>query len=61
MIFRTYYTSTTAMLTNAIIESEDLDLVWAKVVNALGDTMIEVSGSKEDVGIFKAIFTMCMN
>ena len=58
MIFRIYYTSTTVMLVNAIIESEDLDLVWEKVNNALGDTMIEVIGSKEEIRIFKEIYEM---
>ena len=53
MIFRTYFTSTTKMLAKAIIESEDLSLVCKETENALGDTILEVSGSKEEVKIFK--------
>lgn len=58
MTFRTYFTSASEMLARAIIETEDLDLECKEVDDALGDTMLEVNGSKEEVRIFKEIFTM---
>lgn len=61
MTFRTHFTSTRELLAKAIIETEDLDLECKEVDNALGDTMLEVSGSKEEVRIFKEIFEMCIN
>lgn len=58
MTFRTEFTSAREMLAKAIIETEDLDLECKEVDNALGDTMLEVSGSKQEVRIFKEIYTM---
>lgn len=58
MTFRTEFTSAREMLAEAIIETEDLDLKCKEVDNALGDTMLEVSGSKQEVRIFKEIYTM---
>lgn len=58
MIFKTYYNSKSAYLVHAIIETEDLDLCWAVVETALGDTVIEVSGSEENVRIFREIYEM---
>jgi hypothetical protein len=58
MIFTTYFTSATELLAKAIIENEDLDLEVRDFENALGDTMLEVKGSKEDVRIFIQIFRM---
>lgn len=58
MLFTTYFTSATELLAKAIIESEDLDLEVRDFENALGDTMLEVKGSKEDVRIFIEIFRM---
>lgn len=58
MTFRTHFTSASEMLARAIIETEDLDLKCREVDDALGDTMLEVSGSKNEIRIFKEIFTM---
>ena len=58
MTFRTEFTSAREMLAKAIIETEDLDLECKEVDNALGDTMLEVIGSKEEIRIFKEIYTM---
>ena len=58
MLFTTYFTSATELLAKAIIENEDLDLEVRDFENALGDTMLEVKGSKEDVRIFIEIFRM---
>lgn len=58
MLFTTYFTSATELLAKAIIENEDLDLEVRDFENALGDTMLEVKGSKEDVRIFIQIFRM---
>lgn len=58
MLFTTYFTSATELLAKAIIENEDLDLEVREFDNALGDTMLEVKGSKEDVRIFIEIFRM---
>lgn len=58
MIFTTYFTSASEMLARAIIETEDLDLECKEVDNALGDTMLEVIGSKKEIRIFKEIYTM---
>ena len=58
MMFTTYYNSKNAWLVNAIIETEDLSLCWYTFVNALGDTMVAVSGSKEEVRIFIDIYRM---
>lgn len=45
-------------LAHAIIEIEDLDLSWTVFVNALGDSMIEFNGSKEEVRIFIDVYRM---
>lgn len=58
MIFTTYFTSTRELLAKAIIETESLDLETREFENALGDTMLEVSGSKEEIRIFMEIFRM---
>lgn len=58
MIFTTYFTSARELLAKAIIENEELDLEVRDFENALGDTMLEVKGSKEDVRIFIQIFRM---
>ena len=58
MKFTTHFSSASEMLARAIIETEDLDLKCKEVDNALGDTMLEVSGSKKEVRIFKEIYTM---
>ena len=58
MLFTTYFTSATELLAKAIIENEELDLEVREFDNALGDTMLEVKGSKEDVRIFIQIFRM---
>jgi hypothetical protein len=58
MTFTTHFTSVSEMLAKAIIETEDLDLECKEVDNALGDTILEFSGSKEEVRIFKEIYTM---
>lgn len=58
MLFATYFTSATELLAKAIIENEELDLEVREFDNALGDTMLEVKGSKEDVRIFIQIFRM---
>lgn len=58
MLFTTYFTSATELLAKAIIENEGLDLEVRDFENALGDTMLEVKGSKEDVRIFIQIFRM---
>lgn len=58
MLFTTYFTSATELLAKAIIESENLDLEVREFDNVLGDTMLEVNGSKEDVRIFVEIFRM---
>lgn len=58
MLFTTYFTSATELLAKAIIEAEDLDLKIREFDNALGDTMLEVKGSKEDVRSFIEIFRM---
>lgn len=58
MIFTTYFTSTRELLVKAIIDTEDLDLETREFENALGDTMLEVSGSKEDIRIFMEVFRM---
>lgn len=50
--------SKNAWLVHAIIETEDLDLSWAVFENALGDSMIEVDGSKEEVRNFIGIYRM---
>lgn len=50
--------SKNAWLANAIIETEALDLSWVAFVNALGDSMIEVSGNKEDLRIFIDVYKM---
>ena len=58
MTFRTHFTSAREMLAEAIIETEDLDLERKEVDNALGDTMLEVIGSKQEVRIFIDIYRM---
>lgn len=58
MIFTTYFTSARELLVKAIIDTEDLDLETREFENALGDTMLEVSGSKEDIRIFMEVFRM---
>lgn len=56
--FIVLYNSKTEWLVNAIIKTEDLDLSWSTHENALGDTVIEVRGRKEEIRTFKEIFTM---
>lgn len=56
--FIVLHNSKNAWLVHAIIETEDLNLSWSTHENALGDTVIEVYGSKEEVRIFKEIFAM---
>jgi len=58
MLFTTYFTSATELLAKAIIETEDLNLEVREFDNALGDTMLEVKGSKEEIRIFIEIFRM---
>jgi hypothetical protein len=58
MLLTTYFTSATELLAKAIIENEELDLEVRDFENALGDTMLEVKGSKEDVRTFIQIFRM---
>lgn len=58
MKFRTHYNSKSADLVATIIENEDLDVAVKKFVDALGDTVIEVVGCKEEVKIFKEIYAM---
>lgn len=58
MLFTTYFNSATELLAKAIIENEDLDLKVRDFENALGDTMLEVKGSKEEVRFFIEIFRM---
>jgi len=58
MTYTTYNNSKNAWLVNAIIETEDLDLCWSVFVNALGDSMIEVNGNKEDLRIFIDVYRM---
>ena len=58
MTYTMYHNSKNAWLAHAIIETEDLDLSWAVFENALGDSMIEVSGSKEEVRMFIEIYRM---
>ena len=56
--FIVLYNSKIEWLVKAIIKTEDLDLSYAILGNALGDTVIEVRGRKEEIGIFKEIYTM---
>jgi len=58
MLFTTNFTGATELLAKAIIENEDLELEVRDFENALGDTMLEVKGSKEEVRIFIEIFRM---
>lgn len=58
MTFRTYFNSKSAKLVDSIIKTEDLHVSWETVVDALGDTMIEARGAKDDVQILRDIFTM---
>lgn len=58
MKYAVHNNSKNAWLVNAIIETEDLDLSWVAFVNALGDSMIEVSGNKEDLRIFIDVYRM---
>lgn len=58
MKFIVPYNSKTAWLVSAIIKTEDLDLSEAILGTALGDTVIEVRGSIEEIRIFKEIYTM---
>jgi len=58
MVFKTYYNSKSIYLVDAIIACEHLDVSRRVFDNALGDTMIEVVGSKEEMKIFKEIYAM---
>jgi len=58
MTFRTYYNSKTIVNTERIIDAEELNLKVTIKDDALGDTIIEVKGDKEEVKIFKQIFEM---
>lgn len=58
MKFKTYYNSKSARLVNDIIATEELEVNVEIAADALGDTVIIVSGSKEEVKILKAIYEM---
>ena len=53
-----YYTGRNLELVRSIIDTEDLTLDIRIAGNALGDTMIEIFGNKEDVSIFVQIAKM---
>jgi hypothetical protein len=56
--FRFIESSRAIKVMNNIIKNEDLTVTVRKFVDALGDSKIEVSGSKEDVEAFKQVFEM---
>ena len=58
MKFSTCFSSKSIDLVSAIISKEDLDVILTVGVNALGDTVIEAEGSKEDISILKEIYQM---
>ena len=58
MKYRVYYNSKSAQLVADIIKSEDLSVTQRVFVDALGDTLIKVSGSNEEVGIFREIYEL---
>ena len=58
MKFRTNYNSKSAALVASIIENEDLAVSVNTTVDALGDTVIVASGSREDVLVLRSVFEM---
>lgn len=59
MKFNTYYTSRAKKLIDQIKRNEELETISYTIKNtALGDTVIAVSGDREDVKTLKEIFNM---
>ena len=59
MKFRTLYTDRARKLIDKIEEMEGLETIDYTIMNdAIGDTVIIVSGDKEEVQTLKQIFTM---
>lgn len=56
--FRTYYNSKSVKLVNAIIANECLEITWKRIEDAIGDTIIEATGSANDIAILKEIYEM---
>ena len=56
--FTTYYTAQKLDTIKAIKKTEDLDLTVTKEDTTLGDTVICVKGSKEDMDVFKDVYNM---
>lgn len=54
--FRTYYNGRSIKIIEDIIRAEDLDAEVKIYTDALGDTIIEVTGDKETIETVKDIF-----
>ena len=55
-MFRTYYNSRSIKLLPTIIRSKELDVTWKAEVDALGDSVIVATGSREDIQTLREIF-----
>ena len=58
MTFRTYFNSIAKRTIKDIIRTEDLNATITVKDNAVGDTIIEVAGPKEDIRVLADIFQM---
>ena len=58
MTFRTYLTSRAMRNVKNIIKTEDLNVSVNTKTNALGDDVIEVTGSKEEILVLREVFNM---
>ena len=56
MVFRTYYNSRSISIIKKIVKAEDLDVAIRIFDDAIGDTIIEANGSKEEIAILKDVF-----
>lgn len=58
MTFRTYLTSRAMRDVKSIIKAQDLNVSVNTKTNAIGDDVIEVTGSKEEILVLREVFNM---